>query len=1679
MAIIALLSLDAGPARAQTSVELVGNSDQSTDAMSDVSMYRAQAFTTGGNSAGYRLTAIEIETTRTPPHAAANQVAIHSSNASNEPDMEVARLLLRTQSPAGIARFTTRGYNLDPNTTYFAVLLPGYTPIDSGYDLTDSDAEDSGGATGWSIGNGSLWKSKGVDAWSTSDASLKMSFHGRGRANLAPTRATVNGSSLTLTFDQALDEDSVPATGAFQVTTFHGGGPGIPACRGWCTFVPSEVSVSGVTVTLTLPRWIPSHGDAWLTYEAPTANPLQSAELGGLVGGLVVTFRDRGVGVVTPNTAPVFKSGYVALGKHMWIDHNEPVTGDSVSGSAFTVTATAEGGAQRTITGTGTVRFFGTSSDGYTSDVKVTLASAVGAAERLTVSYIQPSGNQLLDRDGVPVETYSRKQVTNRTLPQFEPTGATVSESSLTLTFDQALDEDSVPAGNAFYVHASHGGGPDLPRCDWCWIPVTGVAVLGDAVVLTLSDPIPSHARAALGYTPPGVNPLRSAAPGGFVERFSDLKVGVRTPNTEPVFESAHVSGKSLTISHNEAVTGDSVPGSAYTVTATSDGGTERTISGTGTVQVLEGGLGGYGGYGARIRVTLASEVTSGERLRLSYVKPSGNQISDRAGAPVESYSGQPARNGQPRVEGVAIVSNPQGGDGDTYGLGETIRVQVTFDVPVWVDTNGGVPQLKLDLDSGSGGEKPASYESGSDTDTLTFSYTVVEANLSADGIAVPANGLVRNGGRLLASSFYELPQMEADLAHTGLEHDSAHKVDWRISRPTLNSVSVDWTVLTATFNQDLDANSVPAPGAFTVKVAGVRRNVVSGGVALDGAKVRLTLETAVAHGEAVTFAYAEPTAGALRGAAYRHTVASLPSKAVNNITPNPLVWSTSMYTWELGSAGSVGCDGLTGGVPSCLSLVFDRDFEHDGETYRIAMLELTADGDFRFDLDRPWPSYLKNNASLRVNWTTLSFADATFSQAGKRAEWSGTTLAFGDHERVTFDLTRPPGSASGGGSGGSGPTHQSSSVSGNQLTVTFDQALDEGSAPSGGSFKLTATPQGGAGGNGGGFGVGAQAFSRVQATSGDIAGTGTVTVNGANVTVTLAQTPPPGATLTLSYAPPDQSPLRDLEGDEAEEFSGQPVARAAAAPEVTGVAVISDAGADDTYALGETIQVRVTFSEPVAVTGAPRLSIDMDPADWGEKQAVYESGSGTSELVFAYEVVEPNQSTQGIAVLADSLALNGGAIQSTASQMDADLSHAGLGHDPAHKVDSTLAVDPNRAPVIDEQARRYAGFTDSGNAPRGVLVTKDFEGIFSDPDGDELTYTVALSDPAQAALVELLHGLTPEELAEREQPDVVKHLVWFRADTDIDWGALDPALPDQVEIAVTVTAADPQGLTATVQGVFLTHWAPPRVESVAVVSDAGADDTYALGDMIRVQVTFSDAVNVDTSGGTPQLTIDMDPADWGGKQATYQSGSGTSELIFAYEVVEPNYSSQGIAVLANTLALNGGTIRLASPYQPTALGTTDADLSHTGLAHDPRHKVDWQQVSAPPPPTTTTPTVTAVAVSSDAGSDDTYRLGDVIRITVTFSEAVDVSGSPQLEIDMDPAAWGAKWAAYASGSGTATLTFSHTVVQPNFSTQGIAVLANTLQLNGGTIRSAAADVDADLAHSGLGHDIKHRVDWR
>jgi uncharacterized repeat protein (TIGR02059 family) len=120
----------------------------------------------------------------------------------------------------------------------------------------------------------------------------------------------------------------------------------------------------------------------------------------------------------------------------------------------------------------------------------------------------------------------------------------------------------------------------------------------------------------------------------------------------------------------------------------------------------------------------------------------------------------------------------------------------------------------------------------------------------------------------------------------------------------------------------------------------------------------------------------------------------------------------------------------------------------------------------------------------------------------------------------------------------------------------------------------------------------------------------------------------------------------------------------------------------------------------------------------------------------------------------------------------------------------------------------------------------------------------------------------------------------------------------------------------------------------------------------------------------------------------------------------------------------------------------------------------------------TTPPTISSIAVTSSAGSDSTYTAGETISLSLTWSENAIVTGTPRIPIQ----GLTSKYLTYASGSGTTSLVFSYTVVSGDNDTDGIAISANTLELNGGTIKDAAGNV-ATLTHLAVAASTSHKVD--
>ena len=172
---------------------MVSNTGQTAAAAWDTgSTSRAQAFTTGTNSGGYKPVAIEavIGSTRN----SASQLTLRAqlwSASGGEPDSKVADLLVPSTLSAGRLAFAVPpGTTLTASTEYFFVI---YTTGNHNLILgsTASDNEDSGGQTGWSINNGSSSSANEPGSWSSGDHSMRI------RVILPQQEATADPTDLS------------------------------------------------------------------------------------------------------------------------------------------------------------------------------------------------------------------------------------------------------------------------------------------------------------------------------------------------------------------------------------------------------------------------------------------------------------------------------------------------------------------------------------------------------------------------------------------------------------------------------------------------------------------------------------------------------------------------------------------------------------------------------------------------------------------------------------------------------------------------------------------------------------------------------------------------------------------------------------------------------------------------------------------------------------------------------------------------------------------------------------------------------------------------------------------------------------------------------------------------------------------------------------------------------------------------------------------------------------------------------------------------------------------------------------------------------------------------------------------------------------------------------------------
>ena len=474
-----------------------------------------------------------------------------------------------------------------------------------------------------------------------------------------------------------------------------------------------------------------------------------------------------------------------------------------------------------------------------------------------------------------------------------------------------------------------------------------------------------------------------------------------------------------------------------------------------------------------------------------------------------------------------------------------------------------------------------------------------------------------------------------------------------------------------------------------------------------------------------------------------------------------------------------------------------------------------------------------------------------------------------------------------------------------------------------------------------------------------------------------------------------------------------------ASAPTITSLEITSDPGDDGVYGLDDHIRVTVTFSEDVVVEGYPRLTVAIGDREAGAR---YESASG-AEVVFATWVSNLDLDTDGVSVKANSLKARG-----YSSIEDADGNAANLAHD---------------------------GLDD--DADHGVGVTPVITGIEIDSDpGDDDTY---------------------------QRTDTIEFKVSFNIDVGARGGRpqLNFVIGDGDRVAISNGSSD-----NAYHFLYYVRWNDQDADGISFKADTldpnGASLQSAAG---LALVLSSDAVQDDAGhkvDGSPTLELYGNQSPVVSEHHRRAIGRYVQTTGF-YGQEDPTFGLTGDDSGDFEITSDGSLSFKNSPdfenpadsdgdnvYDITVTisvpGMNDGSLDVTVTV------TDVLEITDP----AAAPTIVSVAITSDPGSDDTYRLGDTIIVTVTFNRfagvRAGVGGAPQIELNVG----GEARAADIQPPAGQALTFTYVVVGGDIDRDGISIGANKLTLNGGFI-SNSVGVPAILTHAAVEADPGHKVD--
>lgn len=437
---------------------------------------------------------------------------------------------------------------------------------------------------------------------------------------------------------------------------------------------------------------------------------------------------------------------------------------------------------------------------------------------------------------------------------------------------------------------------------------------------------------------------------------------------------------------------------------------------------------------------------------------------------------------------------------------------------------------------------------------------------------------------------------------------------------------------------------------------------------------------------------------------------------------------------------------------------------------------------------------------------------------------------------------------------------------------------------------------------------------------------------------------------------------------------------------------------ANNTYLETQDLFFTLVFDKVVNTTGVPRLPIMLNSSNPIPINAVYTSGSGGKNLVFKYTVQSGDLDSDGI-VIQSLLDLNGGTIKGL-NTVGANLNMTA----PISILNtSALLIDAAPASISGVTAPINGSYITTNNLNFVITFTKNID-VLGTPRveltiGAATVYADYLSGTGTSAIT---FGYTIQA------PDTdTDGIAISNTSIDLNGGTLKDSFSNDSLIDMTAHIPDLTGVFVNNAVVTITSITPP------------IDATYIESSQLDFTVNTSQLVNII---GTPKLAIDIGGVT---KYADYISGTGTSVLLYRYTVEVALGDIDGIE-LVSPMELSGGTIK--------SLALDDLGLSFI-------------------PPVMTSvlvdsivPTITSITPPADT----TYILLDDIDFIINTDEAVNITGTPRISIDIGGAT---KYANYISGTGSSALTFRYTVEPGLTDVDGISI-SSPLDLNSGTIQN-------------------------